>query len=105
MLIIISKTLPITTVKPTPNRNGRQRPFYGKTKKIDIHEKIITNPVLRRNTNNCRFSVFQPMQNSFTVYHKNKLKYEIYFKIVEYISTIYFYDKTKGTIHKSKNKQ
>ena len=55
MLIIISKTLPITTVKPTPNRNGRQRPFYGKTKKIDIHEKIITNPVLRRNTNNCRF--------------------------------------------------
>ena len=42
MLIIISKTLPITTVKPTPNRNGRQRPFYGKTKKIDIHEKIIT---------------------------------------------------------------
>ena len=41
----------------------------------------------------------------FTINHKNKLIYEFCFKIVRYISTIYFCDKAKGTTYGSKYKQ
>ena len=107
MLIIISKTLPITTVKPTPNQ-WKTKTILWKNKEDRYSRKDNHNS----QTQFCAgiqtiadLASFNQCKIPFTVYHKNKLKYEIYFKIVGYISTIYFCDKTKGTIHKSKNKQ